>query len=178
MRTILPCSILLMSALSKIGMTDADVKSAVIAGRYKSPLSTSQRRRTRQERIMLRKKYDIDTSQLGCLNPDLLISVDNGNCEQFTKKHLEERSSNVVTTSHRIGDSQVNVMAEIFYKNSEEPHSLTKDFRFMAAVTFMEWAEVVRIVGSNNVDIIDANLATQKRTPSNDQKIVFVEQVI
>jgi DNA-binding Lrp family transcriptional regulator len=137
-------------------VNDADVKSAVIASRYKSPLSTVQRRRAKLERTILKKKYHIDIGQLGWRNADLMISVDKGNCEQVAKKLLEERSSNVVATSLRIGDPQVNVMAQVFYKNSEELHNLMEDIRSMTSVTSVEWAEVVRIVGSNNIGMIDA----------------------
>jgi len=137
-------------------VSDANVKSAVIAGRYKSPLSTIQRRRTRLERTLLKKKYQIDISQLGWRKADLMISVDKGNCEDVAKKLLEECKNNVVATSLRIGDPQVNVMAEIFYKDSEELHNLMEDIRSMPSVISVEWAEVVGIVGSNNVGVIDA----------------------
>ena len=136
-------------------INNADIKSAVIADRYKSPLSTVQRRRAKLERTILKKKYHIDIGQLGWRNADLMISVDKGNCEQVAKKLLEERN-NVVATSLRIGDPQVNVMAQVFYKNSEELHNLMEDIRSMTSVTSVEWAEVVRIVGSNNVGMIDA----------------------
>lgn len=87
-------------------VNDANVKSAVIAGRYKSPLSTIQRR-TRLERTLLKKKYQIDISQLGWRKADLMISVDKGNCEDVAKKLLEECKDNVVATSLRIGDPQI-----------------------------------------------------------------------
>jgi len=145
-------------------VNDANVKSAVIAGRYKSPLSTIQRRRTKLERTLLKKKYQIDISQLGWRKADLMVSVDKGNCEQVAKRLLEECSSNVITTSLRIGDPQVNVMAEIFYRDSEELHNLMEDIRSMSSVTSVEWAEIVRIVGSNNIGVIDAIFGVNRET--------------
>lgn len=149
-------------------INDADIKSAVIAGRYKSPLSTVQRRRAKLERTILKKKYHIDIGRLGWRNADLMISVDKGNCEQVAKKLLEERS-NVVATSLRIGDPQVNVMAQVFYKNSEELHNLMEDIRSMTSVTSVEWAEVVRIVGSNNIGMIDAVFDDSAKQNPNSQ---------
>lgn len=47
-------------------------------------------------------------------------------------------------------------MAEIYYRDSEELHNLMEDIRSMPAVISVEWAEVVRVVGSNNIGVIDA----------------------
>ena len=137
-------------------VNDADVKSANIAGRYKSPLSTIQRRRTKLERTILKKKYQIDIGQLGWRKADLMVSVDKGNCEQVAKRLLEECSSNVITASLRIGDPQVSVMAKVFYRDSEELHNLMEDIRSMPSVISVQWAEVVKVVGSNNIGLIDA----------------------
>jgi len=85
-----------------------------------------------------------------------MVSVDKGNCEQVAKRLLEECSDNVIATSLRIGDPQVNVMAEVFYRDSEELHNLMEDIRSMPSVMSVEWAEVVKVVGSNNIGVIDA----------------------
>ncbi|GEM_PF-2421313 len=131
-------------------LTNADVKSATLASRYKSPLSTVQRRRTKLERTILKKKYHIDISQLGWREADLMISVDKGNCEEVAKRLLEEHNENVVATSLRIGDPEINIMAKVFYRDSENLHNLIEVIKSMSSVTSVGWAEVVRVVGSNN----------------------------
>ncbi|HEY1211616.1 MAG TPA: hypothetical protein VGE82_01595 [Nitrososphaera sp.] len=43
-------------------INDAEVKSTAMAKKYRSPLSTIQRRRAKLERTILKKRYDIDAS--------------------------------------------------------------------------------------------------------------------
>lgn len=57
--------------------------------------------------------------------------------------------------SLRIGNPQVDIMADIFYRDSVELHQLTEKVKAMPYVTFVEWAEVVKVVGSNRGAILD-----------------------
>jgi hypothetical protein len=61
-------------------ISHADVKSVDMAKRYDTPLSTIQRRRTKLERMILKRRCYIDISHLGWRQADLLISVARGDC--------------------------------------------------------------------------------------------------
>jgi DNA-binding Lrp family transcriptional regulator len=134
---------------------DPDVRSAVIADKYKHPLSTIQRRRTRLEQTVLKKKYHIDIGRLGWREADLFVSVDRGDCEEVARKLLE-KYNNVITASLRIGDPGINVMAKVFYRKSEHLHDLIESMRTLPSVSAVKWSEVVKVVGSNESGMVDA----------------------
>ena len=46
-------------------------------------------------------------------------------------------------------------MADVFYRDSIELHNLTERVKAMPYVTFVEWAEVVKVVGSNYDSILE-----------------------
>lgn len=142
-------------AIIKELLGNADVKSAMIAEKYHSPLSTVQRRRTRLERTIMKKKYHIDISRLGWRYADLLVSVAKGDCEGLAKKLFQEYGGNIVEASLRIGDPQVNVMARAYYKSTEELHNLVEEIKSIQGVNAVEWSEVVKVVADNNAGVID-----------------------
>jgi DNA-binding Lrp family transcriptional regulator len=92
-------------------ISHADVKSVDMAKRYNTPLSTIQRRRTKLERTILKRRYYIDISHLGWRQADLLISIAQGDCEELGRKLLDTYRSNIIATSLRIGNPEVNLMA-------------------------------------------------------------------
>lgn len=143
-------------------MSEPDIRSAEIASKYKRPLSTIQRRRTRLEQTVLKKKYHIDIGSLGWREADLFVSVDKGDCEEVAKKLLE-RYNNVITASLRIGDPGVNVMAKVFYRKSEDLHDMIESIRTVPSVSAVKWSEVVRVVGTNDTSMIDAMFASPVR---------------
>lgn len=126
-----------------------DISSTEIAAKYGVPLSTIQRRRAKLEEWVIKKTYTLDIGKLGWRIADLLVSVEKGKGEETAQKLLQNNGSNVVIASLRIGHPQVNIMAEIFYRDSQELHYLTERVKGMQYVTYVEWAEVVKIVGSN-----------------------------
>src|SRR5205085_8883847 len=136
-------------------VNNPDVSSTEIAAKYGKPLSTIQRRRARLEQSLLTKSYNLDMRQLGWRTADLLISVEKGNAEETARKLLDENGVNVITASLRIGHPQVDIMADVFYRDSVELHSLTEKVKSMPHVTYVEWAEVVKVVGTNVGTILD-----------------------
>jgi DNA-binding Lrp family transcriptional regulator len=136
-------------------MNDPDVKSAIIARKYNSPLSTVQRRRTKLERTILNKKYDLDISSLGWRRADLLISVSKGDCEELARKILESFKNNVVMTSLRIGNPEVNIMAHAYYHSTEELHNLVEGIKSTQGIESVDWSEIVRVVDSDNSGMIN-----------------------
>jgi DNA-binding Lrp family transcriptional regulator len=142
-------------SIIKEAIENPDVRSAVIASKYNHPLSTIQRRRTRLEHTVLKKKYQVDITRLGWREADLLVSVDKGDCEEVAKKLLEDYHT-ITSASLRIGDPGINVMAKVFYRRSEHLHDLIESMRTIPSVTSVKWSEVVKVVGSNDVNMIDA----------------------
>jgi DNA-binding Lrp family transcriptional regulator len=136
-------------------MNNAEVKSADMAERYNSPLSTIQRRRTKLERTILKKKYHMDITRLGWRQADLLISVEQGDSEETARKLMDEYGSNVISTSLRIGDPEINVMAQAFYQSTEELHRLIEGIRSIPAIKSVEWSEIVKIVEADNTRMVD-----------------------
>ena len=123
--------------------------STKIASKYEAPLSTVQRRRARLEKLILAKEYSIDVRTLGWRTGDLLIAVEKGKAEETANLLLKNKDSNVVIASLRIGHPKVDVMAGVFYRDSQELHKLTETVRAMHYVSAVEWAEVIKVVGRN-----------------------------
>ncbi|WP_415283105.1 Lrp/AsnC family transcriptional regulator [Candidatus Nitrososphaera sp. FF02] len=136
-------------------VTNPYASSTDIASKFRVPLSTVQRRRARLEDTVLKKEYALDIRRLGWRVADLLIAVDKGNAEETAQKLLQTSKSNVIVASLRIGHPQIDVMAEVFYRDSQELHRLTETVKGMPHVTYVEWAEVVKVVGSNLESMLD-----------------------
>lgn len=119
------------------------------------PLSTIQRRRTKLERSILKKNYQVDLGQLGWRTADILISVEKGKSEQVARQILQNEKNNVVYTSLRIGHPQIDLTAKAVYRDSEALHRLVEKIKALPFVTFVEWSEEVKVVGNNYPDIID-----------------------
>ena len=132
-----------------------DISSTDIASKYDTPLSTIQRRRAKLEQSILAKTYNLDVRKLGWRTADLLISVERGKAEETARKLLENNKVNVIVASLRIGDPKVDIMANIFYKDSIELHGLTEKVKAMPYVTYVEWAEVVKVIGNNFGSILE-----------------------
>jgi hypothetical protein len=97
----------------------------------------------------------LDVRKLGWRTADLLISVEKGKAEETARKLLESNKVNVIVASLRIGDPRVDIMADIFYKDSIELHELTEKVKAMPYVTYVEWAEVVKVIGNNFGNILE-----------------------
>jgi len=136
-------------------ISNPDSSSTDIAQKYGIPLSTIQRRRAKLEETVLKKAYSLDIAKLGWRTADLLISVEKGKAQETAEKLLESNKVNVIAASLRIGHPQVDIMADVFYKDSVELHSLTEKVKAMPYVTYVEWAEVVKVVGDNYGNILD-----------------------
>jgi DNA-binding Lrp family transcriptional regulator len=139
-------------------LVNADVKSSLIATKYKTPLSTVQRRRTLLERTLLKKDYHLDTKELGWRTADIFIAVAKGQCHEIAETLLKDHSSMVLSTSLRIGDPNVNVAAQIIFRNSQLLHDLIERIKAMPNVTGVEWSEVVKVVGSNKATMLNTVL--------------------
>ena len=131
------------------------ISSTEIASKYGIPLSTVQRRRAKLESSLLTKEYSIDIRRLGWRIGDLLIAVEKGKAEETAGLLLKNKICNALSASLRIGHPQVDIMANVFYRDSQELHKITETVKAMPNVTSVEWAEVVKVVGRNSGIILD-----------------------
>ena len=143
-------------------VTRPDISSTEITSKYKIPLSTIQRRRARLEEAVIKKQYSLDIRSMGWRVADLLITVEKGKAEETARQLLQNDKGNVVVASLRIGHPKVDVMAEVFYKDSQELHRLTETIKGMEYVSYVEWAEIVKVVGNNLSAMVDKVLADSK----------------
>jgi hypothetical protein len=97
----------------------------------------------------------MDIARLGWRQADLLISVAKGNCEGLARKLLDTYENNIIATSLRIGDPDINVMAEAIYQSTEELHNLVEGIKGLDGVKSVDWSEIVKIVASDNARMID-----------------------
>lgn len=132
------------------GMTSTD-----IANKHHEALSTIQRRRTRLEQTLIKRNYTIDIRQLGWRTADLAISVQKGVAKQTANELVRTRKDNVIVASLRIGDPVVDIMADVFYRDSQELHDLIESVKAMPNVIHVEWSEVVEETESNVIYMID-----------------------
>ena len=119
-------------------------------------LGIINRRRTRLERSsILKHRYDIDIRQFGWRTADILIGVEKGDCVKVANKILEDYKDNVISTSLRIGNPQVNASAKVIYKSSQELFNLIQTFRAIPNVSVVEWYEEVEVIGFNYASLVD-----------------------
>ena len=135
-------------------LLDPDIKSSDIARRLRIPLSTVQRRRANLESSsILRKAYNLDLARLGWREAELLVTVQKGMCRNIANQILTGFKNNVKSCTLRIGDPEVNVAADIIYRNSPELLKIVDAVKNMDFVSFVEWSEITEIVGKNNIDL-------------------------
>lgn len=120
--------------------------SSKMVRKFGIPLSTVQRRKTRLERLVLTRKYELNTHDLGWRNAEILMLVENGKADYMAEK-LIEKFDNVIGTSTRI-NTKSNLAAYVCFRNSYELHELMEKIRAMPNVSNIEWSEIVRDVGN------------------------------
>lgn len=134
---------------------DPGITSTDIANKHHEALSTIQRRRTRLEESLIKRSYTMDIRQLGWRTADLAISVQKGVAKQTAQDLVRTRKDNVIVASLRIGDPVVDIMADVFYRDSQELHDLIESVKAMPNVIHVEWSEVVEETESNLIYMID-----------------------
>jgi hypothetical protein len=97
----------------------------------------------------------MDISRLGWRQADLLISVEQGDSEEMARRLLDTYRGNIVATSLRIGDPEINLMAQAFYKSTEELHSLIEGIKAIPLVKSVDWSEIVKVVGADSGHIVE-----------------------
>jgi hypothetical protein len=85
------------------------------------------------------------------------LSVEKGRSDELAKKLLDENGNNniIMNTSLRIGDPQINVSAQVLYKGSEELLEIIESAKATSYVKNVEWSEAVKVVGNNNIGMLE-----------------------
>ena len=129
--------------------------SASLATKLRMPLSSLQRRRSKLEKSVLIKSYDINLIASGGKIGDAVINVDKGKSREVATSILKKFKSNVMNVSTRI-NSEHNVAAQIIYNDTAELHNLLENIKAMPYVTSLQWSEMVEMIGDNSPLVITA----------------------
>lgn len=149
-----PTNILIMEALVNHG----EIKSSEIAEKLKIPLSTIQRRRTRIEKSLLKKKYQIDLKQLGYRTAQIFVDIQGGKAKEVGEELLQKFDRNIVSASTRINSSS-NLCIDVLYNGSEELHNLLEEIKSIPLAAKVDWSEQIMILGDNTSKIIKNTLS-------------------
>lgn len=85
---------------------DAKVRTPDLSRKFKVPLSTIQRRKKTLENSILKKKYEINTNELGWRAGDLITFVKEGKTKEVIKHILKNYwANNVMSISTRINSN-------------------------------------------------------------------------
>jgi len=85
-----------------------------LATKLRMPLSSLQRRRTKLEKSLLTKSYNIKLKASGGKMGDAVINVDKGRSREVATDIFKKYKTNVMSVSTRI-NSEHNVAAQIIY---------------------------------------------------------------
>jgi DNA-binding Lrp family transcriptional regulator len=150
-------------------LNNGEIKSSEIASKLKIPLSTIQRRRTKIEKTLFRKKYELNLNQMGFRNALIFVDVLKGRAKETGEKLLTRFDRSVLRASTRINSSN-NLCLEIVYDNSEQLHFLLEEIKAMPWTSNVDWSEQVNLIGDNVSNIINFALS-QKLKASERQKM-------
>ena len=133
------------------------IKSSEISLKLKVPLSTIQRRRNAIEKSgFLQHKFEIEPKKFGFRSADLLVDVSKGDCEEIAKEILNQYRKNILQITIRIGSPKINLIATVFYKDTDEAFEIMQHVRRMEHVENVEWSEVVKTVLKNDSGILES----------------------
>ena len=135
-------------------LNNGDIKSSEIASKLAIPLSTIQRRRTKIERTVIRKTYDMSLMQFGFRTALIFADIQKGKARETGKKLLDRYDKYILRASTRINSSN-NLCLEIIYNNSEELHTLLEEIKAMPLTTNVDWSEEIYSIGDNISNVVN-----------------------
>jgi DNA-binding Lrp family transcriptional regulator len=135
-------------------LNNGDIKSSEIATKLAIPLSTIQRRRTKIEKTIVRKTYEMSLNQMGFRTALIFVDVQKGKAKETGEKLLKRYDHYILRASTRINSSN-NLCLEIIYDNSEELHALLEEIKAMPLTTSVDWSEQVYPIGDNISSVVN-----------------------
>jgi GTPase SAR1 family protein len=85
------------------------------------------------------------------------LSVEEGRSEELAKKILDTNGNNniILNTSVRIGNPEINVSAQVLYESSEELLEIIESVKAISYVKNVDRSETVKVVGNNNIGMLE-----------------------
>ena len=143
-------------------LDDADVSSSELAKEHDTPLSTIQRRRTKLERSILIKSYEINTKYANWRSGEIFMRVGGGMAEAVGQQLFDNYENNITlvsTTMNNVG----NLMAHIYYRNSTEMFSIVEQLKRIKDVQEAIYAEHIQKLGERKPRFILNQLRKVKK---------------
>jgi DNA-binding Lrp family transcriptional regulator len=130
-------------------LDDSNSSSTIIAEKLTTPLSTIQRRRTKLEKSILKRRYTIDASHTGWREAEIFVQVDKGKTEQLGNEIFEKYKNNVTLTSLTMNNVG-NLITHVYFRQSEELFAIAEDIKTNPYVTRVLFAEHLKIIGQRS----------------------------
>jgi DNA-binding Lrp family transcriptional regulator len=124
------------------------VSTLTLARQLDIPMSTIQRRRVRLEKNVINMSYSLRLKKLGWRNGTLLVSASDGNADNLGKQILE-MDDTVVSVTRIVGESGMDLMVEVIFKETEELLALIDRVKSLGGEKKMFWGESVNLIGRN-----------------------------
>ena len=144
-------------------LNNGEIKSSEIASKLKIPLSTIQRRRMKIEKVIFKKKYELNLNQMGFRSALIFVDVQNGRAKETGENLLKRFDRSILRASTRINSSN-NLCLEIVYNNSEDLHFLLEEIKAIPWASKVDWSEQVFSIGDNVSNIINFVLSQKLKT--------------
>jgi DNA-binding Lrp family transcriptional regulator len=129
------------------------IKSSELSEKLQIPLSTIQRRKTRIEESILKKRYYFNFSKLGYRTAEIFLNIDKGKVIETGEQILRLFEGNVIRVTSRI-NSASNLCIEIVFEDSQELHDILERVKSIDNTTNVYFSEVVKVIGDNTNNII------------------------
>lgn len=136
-------------------VADPSLSSSSLASKLEIPLSSLQRRRSKLEKTVLSKSYNINLRSFGGKIGEVVINVEKGKSREVAKQILKKFKQNVMSVSTRI-NAEHNISAQIMYDDTAELHNLLENIKSMPFITSLQWSEIVETIGDNRLAVMGA----------------------
>jgi DNA-binding Lrp family transcriptional regulator len=136
-------------------VADPSLSSSSLASKIEIPLSSLQRRRSKLEKTVLSKSYNINLRSFGGKIGEVVINVEKGKSREVAKQILKKFKQNVMSVSTRI-NAEHNISAQIMYDDTAELHNLLENIKSMPFITSLQWSEIVETIGDNRLAVMGA----------------------
>lgn len=126
-------------------LVNANASSSTLARKFRKPLSTIQRRRTKLERTVIIKEYRLNSINGKWRSGEFFAKIANGKTLSVAKQIFDKYSNltMVTTTVNNVG----NLVAHIYFRDSSEMFRILEDLKSMPDILSVEYAEQVEKVG-------------------------------
>ncbi|MDQ3884245.1 MAG: hypothetical protein M3239_02225 [Thermoproteota archaeon] len=150
-------------------LDDAYTSSTDISKKYKSPLSTVQRRRRALEKTVLLRRYEIDLTEHGFRIAEITVVPKSGMSEEIANRIFSEYRKNILSISIKI-DGSVMLTLYAYFKETNEIYNIMERLNSMPSVKAVKFAEIVQMIrrktnsiGSRVVNSSDSRKVTNPK---------------